>query len=107
MSSSPIRWASCGASTTSSDLELTPSVEQTIADWTVDEPLGRTGTHHYTAEQFGLSDAQLRDDYRFYTATSTSSIEGTTHDQDAIIQGRPALPTWADQMRRSNASATT
>ena len=58
--------------------ELTPSVEQTIADWTVENRSGAQGTHHYTAEQFGLSDAQLRDDYRFYTDHFDVDIEGTS-----------------------------
>ncbi|HLM18030.1 MAG TPA: sulfotransferase, partial [Acidimicrobiia bacterium] len=57
--------------------DLTPSVEQTIADWTVVNRSGAQGTHHYTAEQFGLSDAQLRDDYRFYTDHFDVSTEGT------------------------------
>jgi hypothetical protein len=47
--------------------ELTPAVEQTIADWTVVNRSGAQGTHHYTAEQFGLTETQLRDDFRFYT----------------------------------------
>ncbi len=38
----------------------------------------RTGTHHYTAEQFGLTDAQLRDDYRFYTDHFDVDTEGTS-----------------------------
>jgi hypothetical protein len=46
--------------------ELTPAVEQVIADWTVVNRSGAKGTHHYTAEQFGLSDDQLRADYDFY-----------------------------------------
>jgi hypothetical protein len=46
--------------------ELTPSVEQVIADWCVVNRSGAQGTHQYTAEQFGLSEAQLRDDYRAY-----------------------------------------
>jgi len=57
--------------------ELTPSVEQTIADWTVVNRSGAQGTHHYTAEQFGLSEAQLRDDYRFYTDHFDVTTEGT------------------------------
>jgi hypothetical protein len=58
--------------------ELTPTVEQTIADWTVVNRSGAQGTHHYTAEQFGLTDAQLRDDYRFYTDHFDVDIEGTS-----------------------------
>ena len=34
---------------------------------------GAHGTHRYTAEQFGLTDAQLRDDYASTPTTSTSS----------------------------------
>jgi hypothetical protein len=56
--------------------ELTPTVEQTIADWTVVNRSGARGAHHYTAEQFGLTDAQLRDDYRFYTDHFDVSTEG-------------------------------
>jgi len=58
--------------------ELTPSVEQTIADWTAANRSGAQGTHHYTADQFGLTDAQLRDDYRFYTDHFDIDIEGTS-----------------------------
>ncbi len=58
--------------------ELTPTVEQTIADWTVVNRSGAKGTHHYTAEQFGLTDAQLRDDYRFYTDHFDVDTEGTS-----------------------------
>jgi hypothetical protein len=46
--------------------ELTPAVEQTIADWTVVNRSGAQGTHRYTAEQFGLTEAGLRDDFRAY-----------------------------------------
>jgi hypothetical protein len=56
--------------------ELTPRVEQTIADWTVVNRSGAKGTHHYTAEQFGLTDAQLRADYRFYTDHFDVTTEG-------------------------------
>ena len=59
--------------------ELTPTVERTIADWTVENRSGAKGTHHYTAEQFGLTDAQLRDDYRSYTDHFDVDIEGI-HD---------------------------
>ncbi len=57
--------------------ELTPTVERTIADWTRANRSGAQGTHRYTAEQFGLTDAQLRDDYRFYTDHFDVSTEGT------------------------------
>jgi hypothetical protein len=58
--------------------ELTPAVEQTIAAWTVENRSGAKGAHHYTAEQFGLTDAQLRDDYRFYTDHFDVDIERTS-----------------------------
>ena len=58
--------------------ELTPTVEQTITDWTVTNRSGAQGAHRYTAEQFGLSDAQLRDDYRFYTDHFDVDTEGTS-----------------------------
>ena len=57
--------------------ELTPAVEQTIAAWTVENRSGAKGAHHYPAEQFGLTDAQLRDDYRFYTDHFDVDIEET------------------------------
>ena len=56
--------------------ELMPTVEQTIAEWTAANRSGAQGSHHYTAQQFGLSDAQLRDDYRFYTDHFDVSTEG-------------------------------
>ena len=58
--------------------ELTPTVEQTISDWTVANRSGAQGAHRYTAEQFGLTDAQLRDDYRFYTDHFDVDTEGNS-----------------------------
>ena len=48
------------------ELELVPSVEQTISDWQQANGSGVHGAHHYTAEQFGLSAEQIRSDYDFY-----------------------------------------
>jgi hypothetical protein len=48
------------------DLELSPTVEQAIREWQDANRSGAHGAHRYTAEQFGLSAAQLRDDYDFY-----------------------------------------
>ena len=48
-------------------LELLPSVERAIPDWQDANRSGAHGSHRYTAEQFGLSTAQLRSDYDFYT----------------------------------------
>jgi hypothetical protein len=46
--------------------ELTPAVEQSIVDWQESNRVGAHGIHNYTAEQFGLSAAQIRSDYDFY-----------------------------------------
>jgi len=47
-------------------LELQPPVAQAIVDWQEANRSGAHGTHRYTAEQFGLSTAELRSDYDFY-----------------------------------------
>ena len=47
-------------------LELNDAVEQHILDWQQENAMGAHGTHRYTAEQFGLSEAQIRSDYAFY-----------------------------------------
>jgi hypothetical protein len=47
-------------------LEVSPSVERDILEWERANRMGTAGTHRYTAEQFGLSVAQIRDDYDFY-----------------------------------------
>ncbi len=57
-------------------LELTASVEQTILDWQAANQIGAHGTHRYTAEQFGLSAAQIRSDYDFYIRHFDVAVEG-------------------------------
>jgi hypothetical protein len=47
--------------------ELTPDVARAISDWSDENRSGAHGRHRYTAEQFGLSDARLRSDFRAYT----------------------------------------
>jgi Sulfotransferase family len=47
-------------------LELRPDVRQALRDWQQANRSGAHGAHRYTAEQFGLSTAQLRSDYDFY-----------------------------------------
>jgi Sulfotransferase family len=49
------------------DLELQPAVDQAFRTWHEANRTGAHGTHHYTAEQFGLTDAQLRTDFAFYS----------------------------------------
>jgi hypothetical protein len=46
--------------------DLTPEVEADIARWQEDNRSGAHGTHRYTAEQYGLTDAQLRADFDEY-----------------------------------------
>jgi hypothetical protein len=48
------------------DYELTRPVEQAIARWQEVNRSGAHGTHRYTAEQYGLTDAQLRSDFDAY-----------------------------------------
>ena len=47
-------------------LELQADVRQALSDWQRANRSGAHGAHRYTAEQFGLSAAQLRSDYDFY-----------------------------------------
>jgi Sulfotransferase family len=49
------------------DLELDPAVEGAMRAWHQANRTGTHGTHRYTAEQFGLTDAQLRSDFAAYT----------------------------------------
>jgi hypothetical protein len=56
-------------------LELRPSVEQAIHEWYQANESGARGTHRYTAEEFGLSAAQLRSDYDFYIRHFDITVE--------------------------------
>jgi len=57
-------------------LELRPPVERAIAEWQTANASGAHGIHRYTAEQYGLSDAQVRSDYDFYIRRFDVQIEG-------------------------------
>ena len=57
-------------------LKLTPAVEQSVREWQVTNRSGAHGTHRYTAEQFGLSEAQLRSEYDFYIRHFDVAVEG-------------------------------
>jgi hypothetical protein len=46
--------------------ELRPRVRDEMVRWHEAHHAGAHGTHRYTAEQFGLSAAQVRSDYDFY-----------------------------------------
>jgi hypothetical protein len=58
------------------DLELRPEVRHVLAGWQQANRPGAHGTHRYTAEQFGLSQAQLRSDYGFYVRHFDVPVEG-------------------------------
>jgi hypothetical protein len=49
-------------------LELSPAVEESVAEWHAENRSGSHGTHNYTPEQFGLTKSQLRSDYAPYIA---------------------------------------
>jgi hypothetical protein len=55
---------------------LTPQVEKALLDWQDANRSGAHGAHRYTAEQFGLSTAQLRSDYAFYIEHFDIDVEG-------------------------------
>jgi hypothetical protein len=57
-------------------LELRPDVGRTIFDWQHSHAMGASGTHRYTAEQFGLSVDQIRSDYDFYIRRFDVVLEG-------------------------------
>src|SRR6516165_481215 len=57
-------------------LELRPPVERAIAEWQTANRSGAHGIHRYTAEQYGLSDTQVRSDYDFYIRRFDVQIEG-------------------------------
>ena len=58
------------------DLELAPTVEQTIFTWQEANTMGAKGTHRYSAEQFGLRVDQIRSDYDFYIRHFDVAVEG-------------------------------
>ncbi|HVU71804.1 MAG TPA: sulfotransferase [Mycobacteriales bacterium] len=56
-------------------LELTPSTWQAISAWQEANRVGAQGTHRYTAEQYGLTAAQIRSDYDFYIRHFDVTVE--------------------------------
>jgi hypothetical protein len=56
-------------------LELLPPTEQAMLEWQQANRSGAHGAHRYSAEQFGLSAAQLRDEYDFYIHRFDIAIE--------------------------------
>jgi len=61
-------------------LELTPSVEQMILDWQEANRPGAHGSHRYSAEQFGLSAAEIRSDYDFYIRHFDVALEADANE---------------------------
>lgn len=57
-------------------LELAPDVEARMAQWHEANRSGAHGTHRYTAEQFGLTAAGLRDEFDFYIRHFDVHVEG-------------------------------
>jgi hypothetical protein len=56
--------------------DLTAPVERAILEWQEVNRVGAHGMHRYTAEQFGLSIAQIRSDYDFYIRHFDVALEG-------------------------------
>ena len=51
------------------------AMEQALADWQRRNRPGAHGVHQYTAEQFGLDPARIRDDYGFYLDRFDVTVE--------------------------------
>ena len=51
------------------------AMEQALADWQRRNRPGAHGVHRYTAEQFGLDPARIRDDYGFYLDRFDVTVE--------------------------------
>lgn len=47
-------------------LTMTPAIEQQIQQWEKDNPATKFGKHKYTLEQYGLSEARIRERFRDY-----------------------------------------
>jgi hypothetical protein len=56
-------------------IDLRPTEKSNIQRWIAVNRPGAHGVHRYTAEQFGLSKAQLRSDYAFYIRRFDVAIE--------------------------------
>ena len=50
-------------------LPFTAETESRLAQWVADNPKGKAGAHVYTADQFGLSDGELRDAFAEYRSS--------------------------------------
>lgn len=57
-------------------LEFSSDFEERIRAYLVEKPRHKFGKHEYAAEDYGLSDQQIRDDFRFYTDHFGIALEG-------------------------------
>ena len=48
-------------------LELTDAVKADMATWSEQHRAGSGGSHHYSAEEFGLTDDMIRERFAVYT----------------------------------------
>ncbi|RZJ97962.1 MAG: sulfotransferase [Novosphingobium sp.] len=49
------------------DLELTPAVRQSIANWRAENPPGKRGIHRYDLSDYGLNIDEVAEEFAFYT----------------------------------------
>lgn len=49
------------------DLELTPEVRQSIAQWRAENPPGKRGIHTYDLSDYGLDAREVAEEFAFYT----------------------------------------
>jgi hypothetical protein len=56
--------------------ELRPHIRAKMEQWHAANRTGAHGKHHYTAEQFGLTEAQIRSDFDAYIKRYGVEIEG-------------------------------
>ena len=47
-------------------VEMTPPVEEGLKEWLQENARDKRAAHHYTLEQFGLSEAELEADFKSY-----------------------------------------
>jgi hypothetical protein len=57
-------------------LDLDAETERVIDEWQRANRTGARGSHRYTPEQFGLSAAEIRDEYDFYIRRFDVHVDG-------------------------------
>jgi hypothetical protein len=56
------------------DLELTPEIEESVIGWERDKDRNKFARNTYAAEEFGLTDDQIRDAFQPYMARFSEFI---------------------------------